>query len=87
MCTKHIDIKYHFIRELKGNNFLDVSYVHSEDNYADLTTKNVSNEIFERLHINGVQIGSILILKGRMSAVQEEWRVHYVVLLMMSRMI
>ena len=40
---------------------MDIRYVRCEENYADLTTKNISNEIFERLFANGVQIGNILI--------------------------
>ena len=60
MRTKHIDIKYHFIRELIGRNFLDIRYVRSEDNYADITTKNVGNEIFDKLFTNGIQVGNIV---------------------------
>ena len=41
MRTKHIDVKYHFIRDLVADNYLDLRYVKSEDNYADLMTKNV----------------------------------------------
>ena len=60
MCTKHIDIKYHFIRELIGRNYLDIRYVHSEDNYADLTTKNVGNKLFDKLFSRGIQVGNIV---------------------------
>ena len=60
MCTKHIDVKYHFSRELVENRYLDVRYVKSEKNYIDLTTKNVGNEILERLFTKGVQVGNIV---------------------------
>ena len=60
MRPKHIDIKYHFIRELIGRNYLDIRYVRSEDNYADLTTKNVGNEIFDKLFSRGIQVGNIV---------------------------
>jgi hypothetical protein len=60
MRTKHIDVKYHFIRDLVADNYLDLRYVRSEDNYADLMTKNVSNEVFERLFLRGVQLGTIV---------------------------
>ncbi len=60
MCTKHIDVKYHFSRELVENRYLDVRYVKSEKNYMDLTTKNVGNEILERLFTKGVQVGNIV---------------------------
>ena len=72
MRTKHIDIKYHFIRELIGRNFLDIRYVRSEDNYADLTTKNVGNEIFDKLFNKGIQVGNIVTKRenvGRTSGV------------------
>ena len=60
MRTKHIDVKYHFIRDLVADNFLDIRYVRSEDNYADIMTKNVSNEIYERLFLRGLQVGNIV---------------------------
>ena len=60
MRTKHIDVKYHFIRDLVADNYLELRYVRSEDNYADLMTKNVSNEVFDRLFIRGVQLGNIV---------------------------
>ena len=60
MHTKHIDIKYHFIRELIGRNLLDIRYVRSEDNYADLTTKNVGNKLFDKLFSRGIQVGNIV---------------------------
>ena len=60
MRTKHIDVKYHFIRDLVSDGYLDLRYVRSEENYADLMTKNVSNEIFERLFSRGVQVGNIV---------------------------
>ena len=70
MRTKHIDVKYHFIRDLVADNFLDIRYVKSEDNYADIMTKNVSNEVYERLFLRGLQVGNIVTKRenvGRMS--------------------
>jgi hypothetical protein len=37
--TKHVDTKYHFIRDLVEKNFVQLEYVCSEDNVADLMTK------------------------------------------------
>ena len=37
--TKHIDIRYHFIREHFLNNLIAVSYVETENNVADVMTK------------------------------------------------
>ena len=59
MRTKHIDVRHHFIRDLVRDNFLDLRYVTSEDNYADIMTKNVSSEVYERLFLRGVQDGYI----------------------------
>lgn len=59
MRTKHIDVKYHFVRDLLKENFLELIYVRSEDNYADLMTKNVSKEILYKLFVSGIQVGVI----------------------------
>ena len=44
--TKHIDIRAHFVRELIINGILKVVFVKSEDNDADIFTKNVSEDLF-----------------------------------------
>ena len=61
MRTKHIDVKYHFIRDLVQENYLDIRYVRSEENYADVLTKNVSKEIHNRLFVEGIQNVNIVI--------------------------
>lgn len=42
--TKHIDLKYHFIREKIGNGIMDVKYCKTELMVADSLTKAVSEE-------------------------------------------
>lgn len=42
--TKHIDLKYHFIREKIGNGIMDVKYCKTELMVADSLTKAVSKE-------------------------------------------
>jgi hypothetical protein len=37
--TKHIDTRYHFVKETKKDGCIDVYYVSSEDNLADMLTK------------------------------------------------
>ena len=37
--SKHIDIRYHYIREVYSNGDVVIDYVPSEDNVADLLTK------------------------------------------------
>ena len=44
--TKHIDIKYHYSKELIEAGRMKVKYVNSKDNYADIMTKNVSEGTF-----------------------------------------
>ena len=46
--TKHIDIQVHFVRELIINGILKVVFIKSEDNDADIFTKNVSEELFDK---------------------------------------
>jgi Reverse transcriptase (RNA-dependent DNA polymerase) len=44
--TKHIDMKYHFIREQVENGLVEIKFVRSEDNVADIFTKNLGGEKF-----------------------------------------
>jgi hypothetical protein len=46
--TKHIDIRTHFVRELIIDGILKIVFVKSEDNDADIFTKNVGEELFEK---------------------------------------
>lgn len=46
--TKHVDIRYHFVREYVENGILKVIFIRSEENMADPYTKNVSQIIFDR---------------------------------------
>lgn len=44
--TKHIVVRFHFIRELVENGVIEIKFVKSEDNAADILTKNVSEQFF-----------------------------------------
>ena len=48
--TKHIDVRYHFLRELTqgANPIIKLIYVPSEENKADVHTKNVAVHIFRK---------------------------------------
>ena len=46
--TKHVDTRYHFVKEFIDENFLKIVFVRSEDNDADIFTKNTSGDIFEK---------------------------------------
>lgn len=45
--TKHIDIKYHFIRELFVKNFFDLEFVSTKNQIADILTKSLPKPSFE----------------------------------------
>lgn len=40
--TKHIDIKYHFIRECVLSNKVAIKYMHTDKMLADILTKSVN---------------------------------------------
>jgi hypothetical protein len=40
--TKHIDTRYHFVREFVEDGFLKIIFVKTDDNKSDIFTKNVS---------------------------------------------
>lgn len=44
--TKHIDTRYHFVREYIEDGIVKVIFVRSEDNDADIFTKNLNTETF-----------------------------------------
>ena len=46
--TRHIEVKQYFIRELKEQSILEIEWVPSAENTADLLTKNLSGPAFER---------------------------------------
>ena len=69
LATKHINMRYHFCREVHGT-LIEFVFVHSEDNEADILTKNATNvehcrhapklvdEVPEELHsANKKQVG------------------------------
>lgn len=47
--TKHIDVKYHIIREAHVGGQINVNYVGTNDQVADLFTKPLPRDRFERL--------------------------------------
>ena len=46
--TKHVDVKYHFIREKISKGVVEVKKVHTDDNPADFGTKVVTLSKFKR---------------------------------------
>lgn len=47
--TKHIDVKFHFIRDLQEEKVIDVVYVKSEGQLADLLKKGLDSPRFRKL--------------------------------------
>jgi len=47
--TKHISVRYHFIRELVEKKILQLTAISSEDNLADIMTKPLDKKVFHRL--------------------------------------
>jgi hypothetical protein len=46
--TKHIDIRHHFVREFVEDGIIKTLFIPTNDNDADIFTKNTSEETFNR---------------------------------------
>ena len=44
--TKHIDVKYHFIRDVLEDKHMELVKVHTDDNPIDLLTKGLASKLF-----------------------------------------
>jgi hypothetical protein len=44
--TKHIDVRHHYIRDLIKDKKLELKFIKSEDNPADIMTKNTNRDLF-----------------------------------------
>jgi hypothetical protein len=54
--TKHIDIKYHFIRDIVAEGKIKVDKIHTDENPANMLTKSFSNTKFKHcLDLVGVR--------------------------------
>ena len=47
-CIKHVDTRYHWIREFIEDGIVNIKYVKSEDNIWDICTKNLPAKLFEK---------------------------------------
>jgi hypothetical protein len=48
--SKHIDIHYHFIREVVEDGYVDVAFIDGAKNPADMFTKNLGRIKFDKFH-------------------------------------
>jgi len=71
--TKHIDVRHHFIRELHEDGSLVVKYTESEDNEADMMTKNVVLLLLSK-HRENVRNGSMFCYQKWDEIIAEDWR-------------
>ena len=46
--TKHIDVRHHFVRNLIHGGIIKVGFVRTTENDADLFTKNLNGELFDK---------------------------------------
>lgn len=50
---KHIDVKYNFLRDVIAKGFIELEYIPSEEQLADIMTKALPSKQFEKLR-NGL---------------------------------
>jgi hypothetical protein len=48
-CTKHIDIWYHFLRDHQQKGDIEISYVSTHNQLADIFTKPIDEKTFSKL--------------------------------------
>ena len=46
--SKHIDVRYHFVRQYQEDNLVKVRYIPTGENIADMFTKPLSKSVFEK---------------------------------------
>jgi len=71
--TKHIDVRHHFIRELHEDGSLIVKYTESEDNEADIMTKNVVVLLLKK-HTENVRNGTMFCYENWNAIIAKDWR-------------
>ena len=49
--TKHVDIRYHYTKNLIDDDIVKIVFVKSADNKSDIYTKNTSQDLFDK-HIH-----------------------------------
>ena len=45
--TRHVDIRYHYVREFVEDGFIKITFVKSEENIADGFTKNITGSLYD----------------------------------------
>ena len=47
--TKHIDLRHHYVRELVNNHWLQVAWIKTQEQVADIFTKALSKQTYKEL--------------------------------------
>lgn len=63
-CTKHIEIDYHFIRDLLTAGTLSIQFVRTENQTADIFTKGLSSTRFNMLRDKLMMRSFLISLQG-----------------------
>ena len=58
ICTRHIDICHHFLQDMVEERDIDIQYIWSKDNSAEIMTKN-SSEAYFASHMRNITEGEI----------------------------
>jgi hypothetical protein len=45
--TRHIDVRYHFVREFVMDGFIKIVFVRTAENKSDMFTKNVNGDTYD----------------------------------------
>jgi hypothetical protein len=48
-CTKHINIRYHFLRDHQQKGDIEIAYVSTHNQLADIFTKPLNEKTFSKL--------------------------------------
>ena len=54
--TRHVDVRNHFLRDLKDEGLMVVRHVSGVENDADIFTKNVTGPIFRRIYLLSLRL-------------------------------
>ena len=72
--TRHIDVRNHFLRELKDLCIIEVRHVPGDENNLDIFTKNVTRAIFEKHLPKFVGKDEYMVKKHVYNLQLERWR-------------
>jgi hypothetical protein len=61
--SKHIDVRFHFIRELVNNGVVELQYCSTQEQVVDVMTKPLKREAFKKLRENGcLQVAKLMVV-------------------------